>query len=237
MNAFEQTGTWAKKLKIPCTMKDAMTSTNDVAKEEAFQTHDPLKLYLAQHQTEGRGRFDRTWEDEGHGGFLLSTWSFDVSRSPSPMVTPRIGLMLVESFSKIFPEGSWSLKAPNDILLNGKKVAGILTEVVSKGDQFRLIVGLGVNVSKSPKALKTATSLTEGLGEVSTDQWSLFLKELKNGLEHAARMSHMSKLEPSECSQILDWLNENPNLKEQYCEVNAEGQLVYDGQVLNWMEL
>jgi len=237
VNVFLESSLWANKQSLPLLANEVMTSTNDVAKEEALTITEDFKLYLADHQTHGRGRFDRIWNDDKSGAFLLSTWSYRVQNSPSPVVTARIGLAVVEAFHQSFPSLKWSLKAPNDILLNGKKVCGLLTEVVSQGSQYRLIVGLGVNFSRPPEGINMATSLLQEDPGVSSKIWIQFLNALKKSLDELVPTAHVNQMEPSEGSKILDWLNKNPNLKDLYSEVGLDGSLTHGGQKLNWMDL
>jgi BirA family biotin operon repressor/biotin-[acetyl-CoA-carboxylase] ligase len=89
---------------------------------------------LAEHQSEGRGRLGRTWADSG----LM----FSVLLEPPPPVADWPGLTLVAARAvadAIGPEAK--IKDPNDVLVNGRKVAGILAEA---GD--RVVLGIGINV-------------------------------------------------------------------------------------------
>lgn len=233
MNVFDLTSKWAVKNNVPLSAHPQLRSTNDLAKTEAFRVHHDTLLYLAGHQTDGRGRFERVWVDNGQGEYLLSSWSFKVSQSPSPVITARVGLSVVEALSHVFPEMKWSLKAPNDIYLNERKVAGILTEAVTQGDHYRLIIGLGINVLSSPK-VDDAGSLKDLGKEVTEEEWESFLTILKNELLKLIPSAHERELQPTEQTRILHWLNLNPNLKESYSSVGADGSLSFNGKTTSW---
>lgn len=236
INVFHLTTQWAKKNGFPLSAHQETSSTNDLAKLEAFKLSEDFVLYLAEHQNHGRGRFDRTWTDGGHGDFFLSSWSYRVAKSPSPVVTARIGLSVVETFNDVFPNMEWSLKAPNDIFLKGQKVAGILTEAVTQGNLFRLIVGLGVNVHSSPN-ITQASSLKELGKTVTASEWNTFLTTLNDQLLKTTHLAHMSELQPPEQSRLLHWLNKNPTLTEHYSSVGKDGSLAYNEQVVPWNEI
>jgi len=96
---------------------------------------------LAEHQTAGRGRLGRIWVDEAGSGLALSV----VLRPPPPVARwPELTLVAAEAVAAAIGEGA-TIKQPNDVLLDGHKVAGILAEA---GDH--VVVGIGVNVGEAP---------------------------------------------------------------------------------------
>src|SRR5262249_28071101 len=144
---------------------DETPSTNDQSKEEASSIGPEPKLYLAAHQTHGRGRGKNTWSDTGAGESLLSSWSFQLAGPAQAITGPPLGDALYRSACAIWPSLEWSLKAPNDLYLGPSKVAGLLVEAVSQGDSHRLIVGLGMNVLNHPRAIANSTHLGLSFGE------------------------------------------------------------------------
>jgi BirA family transcriptional regulator, biotin operon repressor / biotin---[acetyl-CoA-carboxylase] ligase len=96
---------------------------------------------LAEHQTEGRGRLGRVWVDEPGAGL-----SFSVVLRPPPPVARWPDLTLVGALAVVDAVGGGAtIKHPNDVLLHGRKVAGILAEA---GEH--VVLGIGVNVGSSP---------------------------------------------------------------------------------------
>jgi BirA family transcriptional regulator, biotin operon repressor / biotin---[acetyl-CoA-carboxylase] ligase len=96
---------------------------------------------LAEHQTEGRGRLGRVWIDEPGAGL-----AFSVALYPPPPVArwPQLTLVAARAVAAaIGPEAT--IEDPNDVLVDGRKVAGILAE---SGD--RVVLGIGVNVGSAP---------------------------------------------------------------------------------------
>jgi BirA family biotin operon repressor/biotin-[acetyl-CoA-carboxylase] ligase len=140
-------------------------STNTRAKELAAQGAPEGTLVIAEKQTKGRGRRGRSWFSPPGAGIYFSLILRPVI---SPTETPRITLMtavaLAETLISLM-KLKLRIKWPNDILVNGKKLAGILTEISTEMDAVNyIIVGLGLNVNtrfeKFPQEIKEdATSI------------------------------------------------------------------------------
>ena len=92
---------------------------------------------LAEHQTDGRGRLGRVWVDEPGTGLMLSV----CLRPPRPVARwPELTLVAAQAVATaIGPEAT--IKHPNDVLVDGRKVAGILAEASE-----RVVLGIGINV-------------------------------------------------------------------------------------------
>jgi BirA family biotin operon repressor/biotin-[acetyl-CoA-carboxylase] ligase len=117
---------------------------------------------LAEHQTEGRGRLGRVWVDEPGEGL-----AFSVVLNPPPPVRRWPELMLVAAEAVVGAIGAGAtIKEPNDVLLDGHKVAGVLAEA---RDGARVVVGIGVNVGSAP---------WQGAGAVRADRLDLLVEIL-----------------------------------------------------------
>jgi BirA family biotin operon repressor/biotin-[acetyl-CoA-carboxylase] ligase len=147
------------------------TSTNDVIEKLARDGVKEGVVVFAESQTRGRGRLGRKWMSPAKQGL----W-FSVLLRPDlrPQETTRLNVAsatalrrAIESQTGLKPEIKW----PNDILIQGKKVAGILTELSGELDHVKYVVlGIGVDVNLSqgdfPAELrKLATSLKAELGK------------------------------------------------------------------------
>ncbi len=116
---------------------------------------------LTEHQTEGRGRLGRTWVDEPGTGLL-----FSVVLLPPPPVAEWPELTLVAAAAVAGAIGpAATIKHPNDVLLDGKKVAGILAEA-----QERVVLGIGINVGRTA---------WPGAGVVDGDRLGLLVEVLE----------------------------------------------------------
>jgi len=143
-----------------------LTSTMEVAKREAQQGAVEGTVVIADEQTAGKGRKERAWLSP-RGGIALSIILY-----PSVVYLPYLimlaSLAVVHSIEAVTGLRS-QVKWPNDVLVNGKKVCGILIESGVQGNIVDYaIIGIGVNVnlrlSDFPEILPTATSLSDELG-------------------------------------------------------------------------
>jgi BirA family biotin operon repressor/biotin-[acetyl-CoA-carboxylase] ligase len=214
-------------------------STSNYAKEHAFEPDDFI-LYLANEQTAGRGRGKNTWLDSGPGQAFTGTFKLRLQKPPQPILSPLIGLALFEAADRAFPNLRWSLKAPNDLYLENKKIAGLLIEVVAKGSEISLLVGLGFNVLSAPTQLESATSLCGPLGlrgDVSEANWFEFLSHFKNQLQAHLAMGLRGELGVSEKASLLAALERCPVKAAHYVDLTNNGDLVTTTGLISWKDL
>ena len=123
-------------------------STNRVVSELAEGGASEGIVVAADHQTSGRGRLDRTWEEEPGAGLLVSILlqpvGLDLERWH--LVTAAVGLAAKDACATVAGVGA-ELKWPNDLLWEGRKLAGVLAETTAGG----LVVGMGLNVHSAPE--------------------------------------------------------------------------------------
>lgn len=236
------TSQWAEGNHLYVSYSKEMESTNSLAKEEAFAENlmeESLCLYVTDHQTAGRGRGKNSWLDARPGSSLLTSWSFLLGIKPQPTTSCLIGLAIYRACSTTWPFLPWNLKAPNDIYLGEKKVAGILLENVAQGDEVRLIIGLGLNVTASPDEVETSTSLVESLptgAPLLGQDFMAFLDRLLFELTDAVSHAEES-LSPTDQLSLLTALNQHPLLKEKYTGMEADGSLWVNDKKINWTSL
>lgn len=235
---FEITADWARQAGLPVTGEKTVTSTHEIAKARALQETEALTLDIADHQTQGRGRGTNTWSEEGHGHYLLSTWSFMAHSAPQPVLAPALGLAVFKAAHATWLGHPFALKAPNDLYLGSKKVAGLLIENIQEGNRHRLIVSLGVNVTSHP-GVDRSGSLNERIpaGELSPEIWRQFLDRLL--LEFTATLlMAQSSLQDVQRRGLLYALNLFPDRADAYREVRADGSLqTTAGETIAWSSL
>ncbi|WP_020178859.1 biotin--[acetyl-CoA-carboxylase] ligase [Methylopila sp. M107] len=146
---------------------DTVGSTNAEAMSLAREGRAPIWV-AARAQTEGRGRRGRTWATER--GNLAASFATITSADPAKAATLGFvaGLALEQALREVAASLSPrtarpELKWPNDVIVDGKKLAGILLEADQIGDgRLAVVVGVGVNVVSAPEGLPyPATSLRE----------------------------------------------------------------------------
>jgi len=162
---------------------DIVDSTNDRAKEMLDQDLREGAVIVAARQASGRGRYGRAWASPP-GGLYLSI-VLRPKEKKVQLLSLLSGLPVVRALRGLGIEAS--LKWPNDVLVNGKKICGILCEGVYRHEAFWAIVGIGVNVAtdirRLPKDVQSdATSLRRELGKDAEPESILenLLKEYDN---------------------------------------------------------
>ncbi|XUX01047.1 MAG: biotin--[acetyl-CoA-carboxylase] ligase [Dehalogenimonas sp.] len=169
---------------------DSIGSTMDRASELAHKGALEGALVIAAEQTEGRGRLNRKWISPP-GSLYFSVLLYPPVEK-LPYLTMLTGLAVAEAIEECASVRA-DLKWPNDVLIGGRKVAGILVESgFSRGRQYAVIgVGINVNVdiSSNPKIAGIATSLSDQAG-MPVDSLSL-LRSAVDRIE--ARYSNFDK--------------------------------------------
>lgn len=150
---------------------ERVASTNDAAKEQARSGAAEGLVVVAEEQSRGRGRRGRGW----FSPFGLGIWMSILLRPTlHPSEAPQAALVAALATAHGIEAStglSTAVKWPNDVLIEGKKVSGILVEMEAELEALQyLVVGIGVNAnlpreSLPPEARKSATSLGEAKGE------------------------------------------------------------------------
>lgn len=142
---------------------ETVSSTNLTAQALALQGVPEGEIVIAEEQTQGRGRLGRSWSSPPYLNLYLS---LILRPKFSPTLAPQITLMAavaladtVQSFIPFAPEIKW----PNDILVRGQKLAGILTESACESDHILFVIlGLGVNLNfpreRMPEEIRDKTT-------------------------------------------------------------------------------
>lgn len=149
-------------------------STNTLAAEAAARGVAEIYAVLADQQTAGRGRQGRGWQAPPGTSLLCSlVVRPSVPTSVLGLLPLLTGLALAEAVDALIADVEVALKWPNDLLVGGRKAAGVLVESAPAG---AVVVGIGVNVDwrgvDRPPELAAATSLAEAAGG-PVDRWDV----------------------------------------------------------------
>lgn len=178
----------------------SVQSTNDIAATQAEHGVVEGTIVVADQQTKGRGRLGRTWfSPPGTGIYLSIILKPKFPSEDAPGLSLMTALALAESLESFCPKGL-KIKWPNDVLLGGRKVAGILTELSAEKNKIsHVIIGVGINVNHGighfPNELKdTATSvrryLKHKVGRVALLQKFLLQFEREYSYYRKDRLAH-----------------------------------------------
>jgi len=125
---------------------EEVDSTNTTAKELARTGAEEGTVVIARRQNHGRGRFDRLWESPEGGLYLSIVLKPQVTVEKTSLL-PLIAALSVCQTIKIFGPSA-TIRWPNDVLVHGKKIAGILLESETQRDKVSyVVVGIGVNLN------------------------------------------------------------------------------------------
>ncbi|MDQ0271054.1 biotin--[acetyl-CoA-carboxylase] ligase [Cytobacillus purgationiresistens] len=151
--------------------EETVDSTQKIAHRLSNEEAVEGTIVVAEEQSSGRGRMDRKWYAPKYTGVWLSIiLRPNLPPHKAPQLTLIAAVAVVQAIEEVTglqPEIKW----PNDVLLNGKKITGILTEMQSDADRIvSIIMGIGINVNQKPEDYpnelkEVATSLSIEKGE------------------------------------------------------------------------
>ncbi|NYT03154.1 MAG: biotin--[acetyl-CoA-carboxylase] ligase [Candidatus Methanofastidiosa archaeon] len=139
---------------------EEVDSTNNKAKQIALEENDGT-VVVSEMQTSGRGRRGREWHSPKGGIYVSFILKPNIPPEKAPQLTLVSSLALVESLNAMNNGLNAKIKWPNDVLIRGKKVSGILTELSADMEKINyIVVGVGVNLNTDQNNLpETGTSL------------------------------------------------------------------------------
>lgn len=173
---------WSSRV-LKIVFLQSVDSTNNYASDR-IEDEENEYLIIADRQTDGRGQKGNSWESPPEVGLYFSLLLHPNIKANSLMTIPRTWGKMVANTIETFANIRTSIKEPNDVLVGGKKIAGILIENKIYGDICRtLIAGIGVNINNSPEDFSQelrnfATSLyiETGKKQSRSDFLKLFFK-------------------------------------------------------------
>lgn len=163
---------------------NTVDSTNRVASRQAMNGAEEGTVVIADSQTGGRGRLGRVWQSPPEVNLYLSVILRPVIEPfRAPQITLMAGVAVAETLRKYHADGT-TIKWPNDVLIGGRKVSGILTEMrTERGRIDYIVVGMGVNINIERNQFhkdfrQSSTSLKEEISRtVSRPRFTLRLIE------------------------------------------------------------
>ena len=224
---------------------ETVESTMDAAHARAREGAAEGLWILAQNQTKGRGRRGRSWLSEA-GALTTTILLRPVKRragvGPGEVATLSfiMALALRDAIKAVGCEGEIRLKWPNDVLVDGAKIAGILLESEGSGDGAHLAIGVGVNLASAPTAADLEsdaappTALADHGGDASAEA-------LLAALSAAFEIRYEEWLQTGFAGQRAAWLEAAAGfggpirarlgvrtIEGRFADVDAEGVLVID---------
>jgi biotin-[acetyl-CoA-carboxylase] ligase BirA-like protein len=234
VSPFATTVEWLTAQNYATWHKPVTTSTNDIAKESCSNLKG-ISYFLTDHQTHGRGRNTNGWLDKASTQLMLSV-AIPLTSPPPLWTTLNVGSIIFSALKK-----SWdlnlSLKAPNDILVNGKKMIGILTEMITQGDQHWLIIGFGFNVFSHPPDVSATCLLDNSQNQkIMTNDWINFLKSLTDSFAQLPDTLTIGHSIESLAKKLKDCQLHHPDYGT-FIEFMPGNKLKFQEKVISWSDL
>ena len=159
----------SKEIGCEVIYQEEVTSTNTIVKELAKEQKPSGTLVVTDFQSQGKGRRGRAWvAPKGKDIFMSLLLRPDISPTKAAMLTLVMGLSVSQAVNECLGVDS-QIKWPNDVVVGGKKICGILTEMSAKtGDVDYVVIGTGINCNTKEfdeAGLVDATSLAVVIGE------------------------------------------------------------------------
>jgi BirA family biotin operon repressor/biotin-[acetyl-CoA-carboxylase] ligase len=150
-------------LHAPVRFEEVTRSTQETALRMAGEGAPEWTLVAAAHQTAGRGRLGRTWHDEGAGALLFSlVLRPSLAAESGGLLTLLAGTAMARACEDLDGRAA-RCKWPNDVLVDGRKVGGILAESRLAGERLEhVVLGVGVNLGAPPAAAPGAGAVDAG---------------------------------------------------------------------------
>lgn len=213
-------------------------STNNRAKQLGQEGAEHGCLITADRQTNGRGRRGRTWiSGESDNIYMTLLLRPKFSPDKAPMLTLVMAYSVALAIQKCAGLET-QIKWPNDIVWNGRKLVGILTEMSLKGSEIDyVVVGVGVNVNTetfSEEVANTAVSICQATGKKWDKQ--LFIKEIVNEFERIYNLfeqtENLSCIQEQynallvNCGREVCILGEKESYHAKALGINTQGELI-----------
>ena len=142
-----------------------VNSTNRTAIKIIKNSKFDYGMVVSDNQKNGKGQYGKKWISYKGNLFVSFFYNIDNIDSSIKKLT-RMNCLLVKKLISKFYKKEIFFKSPNDLLINKKKISGILQEIIIKDDKKYLIVGIGINIVKSPNINKyPTTNLLEVVGK------------------------------------------------------------------------
>ncbi len=221
---------------------DSIDSTNEEAKRQAAAGAPDYSLYFSDNQTAGKGRRGRNWESpKGEDVFFSLLLRPDLPTDRASMVTLVAAAAVRAAVHQISGESCF-IKWPNDIVMNGKKVCGILTEMsVEMTEIDYVVIGIGVNLNRSsfPEILKeNATSIFLETGQpVERSRFlAIALKEFRQRYEHFLECKDLSFMQEEYNQWLINTgrhvklIHDSEELVRTALGINERGELIVEDE-------
>ena len=214
-------------------IEDSTESTNDNAKNHLKNQTGLFSIHLAEQQTSGRGRNMKKWvSPHGKNIYLSLGWKSRLLHSQLEGLSLAVATSLISSL-KEFTSNDLKIKWPNDLLINKKKISGILIETTDSEIGLDVVIGIGINVHMDKSE---GSEIDQSWGNLEENP----LHKLDRNeiiVSIISKMYELFKDYPNSGFKKYHHVFETHNLlKDKLCKVNVDKE-TYEGKVLGVNDL
>ena len=209
-------------------IEDSTESTNDNAKEHLKTQKNLFSVHLAEQQIAGRGRNNRKWvSPHGKNIYISLGWKSKLLHSQLEGLSLAVAVSLISTL-KEFTSSDLKIKWPNDLLINKKKISGILIETTDSEIGLDVVIGIGINVH-----------MDQSEGSEIDQSWGNLEENPSHKLDRneiivsiISKMYELFKDYPNSGFKKYHHVFETHNLlKDKLCKVETDKE-TYEGKVL-----
>ena len=167
-------------MKIQVIKYDSVDSTNNIAIRRIKKGKIKPTLIIANLQKKGRGQYGRKWVSQR--GNIFMTIYFNLKKKMTvKSLSKKVYTVIKQSLEK-FVYNKITIKLPNDLLIDGSKVCGILQETITYNNNKFFVVGIGINLIKSPKIENKQVSFLQKYNNNKIKKTDIY-QNIKNNFE------------------------------------------------------
>ena len=155
-----------------------VNSTNDLAIRIIKNTNNKSGIVIAEKQNKGRGQYGKKWVSYKGNLFVSIFFTLDNINLSLNNIT-RINCLLLKKLLTFYYKKKITIKKPNDLLINKKKICGILQETIRKSGETFIIIGIGINLIKSPNIKSYPTTNLFNLTNIKIERKDVIIKLIK----------------------------------------------------------
>ena len=127
-------------------ISDSTGSTNDDAKDFLADQSNILSFHITEQQIAGKGRNGKKWvSPKGRNIYLSTAWITELNYTELDGLSLATGIVVAKSLNK-YANNQIKLKWPNDLLVNNKKISGVLIETIDLDSKLGVVIGIGINI-------------------------------------------------------------------------------------------
>ncbi len=152
-----------------------VNSTNDIAIKLIKNSNNKSGIVIAENQKKGRGRYGKKWISF-RGNIFVSIFFNLKKNNKSLKKMTLINCLLIKKLLSCYCKKRISIKPPNDLLINKKKISGILQEIIKKDKKKYMIIGIGINLIKNPDIINYPTTNLFEVSKKKINKMEIILK-------------------------------------------------------------